>query len=135
MLEDIEAHARRTAPAECCGLLIGTAMEVVDSVRSANGADDPTRRFRLDPATHLEALRMARARGLAVVGFYHPHPVSEPTLSPADVEGASYPDHLYLIVRPLASGCQGGFFRLTASGFATVEIDLDERSGSRAGDS
>jgi len=106
------AHARSAAPHECCGLLIGTPVALVEAVRSANLADDPTRRFLIDPRTHIAALRRARTQGLAVVGFYHSHPRSTVFPSAADVEGASYPDHVYVIVAPGRSGWDVGVFRL-----------------------
>ena len=64
VLAEIAAHARAASPDECCGLLLGTTTEIVDAVRSANLADDPTRRFLIDPRTHFDA-RRARAASAA----------------------------------------------------------------------
>jgi desampylase len=122
VLDAVEAHARSVLPEECCGLLLGTAAGIVDAVRSANLSDDPARRFLLDPQAHFHARRIARDRGLAVVGFYHSHPDSEPVPSESDLAGATYEGHLYLIVRPLAAGCDGRLFRLEGSAFVPVEM-------------
>jgi len=122
VLKDIAAHAELTVPDECCGLLVGTSTGIVDSVRSANLADDPTRRFLIDPKTHIETRRRASERGLAVVGFYHSHPLSAPVPSVTDLEGASYPDHWYLIARPLDTGCEARLFRLDGGRFVEVEL-------------
>ena len=70
----IVAHARVEAPRECCGLLIGTAAAILESSAAANIADDPLRRYLVDPHDHLRAIRAARARGLEVIGAYHSHP-------------------------------------------------------------
>lgn len=90
-------HARAEAPAECCGLLIGSAIRIVDAVASANLSTDP-HRYRIDPQTHFSALRDARGRGLSVAGFYHSHPHSTATPSATDSAEVTYPGHLYLIV-------------------------------------
>lgn len=91
------AHAREAAPAECCGVLIGSGGEVVEAVRARNIADRPTR-FLVDPQDHVRSIRWARARGLEVVGFYHSHPHSPAQPSDTDISEANYPDHLALIV-------------------------------------
>jgi proteasome lid subunit RPN8/RPN11 len=122
VLDDIAAHARGALPLECCGVLVGKDGEITFSVRSANLADDPLHRFLLDPRTHFDAMRYARVRGLAVVGFYHSHPQSEPAPSPTDLEGAAYPDHWYLIVRPLPVECEARLWRLEGTGFIEVEL-------------
>jgi proteasome lid subunit RPN8/RPN11 len=124
VLAEIAAHARMASPDECCGLLLGTTTEIVDAIRSANLADDPTRRFLIDPRTHFDARRIASARGLAVVGFYHSHPLSEPVPSPSDLAGAAYPDHWYLIVRPFPAGCDARLFRLSGNAFVEDVLAL-----------
>ena len=97
VLEAVIAHARVAAPAECCGILLGRAAEIVEAIPTRNLSDDPNR-FLIDPKDHFDARRLARRRGLDVVGFYHSHPHSAPTPSAVDLAEASYPDHLYLIV-------------------------------------
>ncbi len=97
MIDVIVAHAREAAPAECCGVLIGRDGNVVDAVRTRNAADRPTR-FLIDPADHFAAIRVARARQLEVVGYYHSHPHSPARPSDTDIAEATYPDHLSMIV-------------------------------------
>ena len=121
-MEAIAAHAREALPSECCGMLIGTPDDIVDATRAENIADEPARRFLVNPKDHLDALRHARSRGLSVIGFYHSHPRSNPTPSPADRESASYPDHLYLIVRPRTDGHDTRLFRLEGSEFVEIEL-------------
>ena len=96
-IDVIVAHARETAPAECCGLLLGRGDEIVEAVRTRNIADQPAR-FLIDPKDHIDGRRDARRRGLAVVGFYHSHPHSPAEPSDADRAEANYADHVYLIV-------------------------------------
>ena len=97
-IDAIVAHAREAAPAECCGLLLGTASTVAEAARMTNIADDPGSRFVIDPKDHIDGRRRARTRGHEVVGFYHSHPLSPARPSPADLAEAAYPGHLYVIV-------------------------------------
>ncbi|MDX1631256.1 MAG: M67 family metallopeptidase [Thermoanaerobaculia bacterium] len=90
--EGILVHARIEAPRECCGVLIGCAEGAklrVESVRPGrNLADDPTRRYTIDPKILFEAHRTARDRGGEVLGYYHSHPSSPAVPSAEDRDGA-----------------------------------------------
>jgi len=94
---DMIAHARRTAPSECCGLLVGTCDEVVEAVVATNLANDPARRYLIDPQDHMRAIRSARQRGLQVIGAYHSHPQSAARPSAADAADA-FSDFVFVIV-------------------------------------
>lgn len=93
----IIAHARRQRPAECCGLLLGSGEEIVESVPTRNAADDPVRRYVVDPHDHLQAIRSARTRSLQVIGVYHSHPRSTATPSPTD-KAQAFGHFIFLIV-------------------------------------
>jgi proteasome lid subunit RPN8/RPN11 len=110
-LDAIVAHARDVAPAECCGLLLGSPASIVEAVRTRNIADDPALRFLIDPKDHIDGRREARRRGLEVVGFYHSHPRSPAAPSARDRAEAGYPDDLYLIVSLLAEPPEIRVFR------------------------
>ena len=130
-LETITAHAREALPAECCGVLLGMADDVVEAVRTRNLSEDPNR-YRLDPKGHIDARRAARTRGLEVIGFYHSHAHSEPEPSIADLAEATYPGHLYLIVRPRADGGKVRVFRFEEEGFLEVGLHvIDSKSAER----
>ncbi len=102
VLEVIEAHARRDAPQECCGLLLGTATEIVEAVPARNVAVDPSRRYEIAPDDYFAAIRRCRSdgEGLAVVGGYHSHPRSQPVPSPTDLEQA-FLEFVYVIAGPV----------------------------------
>jgi proteasome lid subunit RPN8/RPN11 len=121
VLARVVAHARETAPRECCGLLLGAAAHIVDVVPTRNIADDPGR-FEIDPADHIAGRRDARRRGLEVVGFYHSHPHSAPEPSARDLAEASYPDHLYLIVGLGVEPPESRLFRLVEGNFREVVL-------------
>ncbi len=74
----IRAAAGAAQPNECCGLLIGrrdsAICRITRAVAAANVADDPARRFEVDPVVLLATHRLARDAGEAVIGPYHSHP-------------------------------------------------------------
>ena len=124
----VVAHARDAAPAECCGLLVGSAGAITSAIRARNIADSPSR-FLIDPQDHIRARRDARAADLDVIGFYHSHPHSAPVPSATDVAEASYPNHLYLIVSLKEEAAELRLYRFTGEAFelqvADTGTDLD----------
>lgn len=118
-MEAILAHARDEAPLECCGLLLGGAKRLVAAVRGRNLLASPTR-FQLDPQDHFAALRLARGRGVDIVGTYHSHPASPAVPSPRDLREASYPDFLYLIAGLPDEDIRA--YRLRDGNFRRVEL-------------
>jgi proteasome lid subunit RPN8/RPN11 len=122
-LSDIVAHATEAKPAECCGLLLGRAGEIIEAIRIRNLEADPTR-YSLDPGEHIKAQRDARARGLDVLGFYHSHPHSAPEPSPSDIAEATGIGSLYLIVS-LKAPPAARLFRWDGSRFEPVALTVD----------
>ena len=74
----IAAHAERDFPNEACGLLLGRRngdeVLITEAVASANIADQPARRFEIDPGLRLRLQKAEREGGGEVVGHYHSHP-------------------------------------------------------------
>ncbi len=121
--EVVVAHARRERPNECCGLLVGSAAAVVNAVEARNLAVGPSR-FLIDPQDHIRARRDARARGLDVVGFYHSHPQAEAVPSRRDLDEASYPVALYLIVGLAGPDPDLRLYRFTGTAFDATAFEL-----------
>jgi proteasome lid subunit RPN8/RPN11 len=96
-IDDMVSHARQESPNECCGLLIGEALEITGVERARNLRSSPVR-FLIDPEAHFAAIRRARAEGVAVIGAYHSHPDSAARPSATDRAEVSYPEFLYVIV-------------------------------------
>ncbi len=110
----IRAHAKRTYPDECCGLLLGeitpmgkTVMEVWETENawspetvgelSALPTLTKERRYVIHPKELLRAQKQARDRQLSIIGIYHSHPDSPAIPSECDREYA-WSQYSYIIV-------------------------------------
>jgi proteasome lid subunit RPN8/RPN11 len=122
---EIERHAERAYPDECCGVMLGRQEEgdrrVVESLIEIENEWDEAerrRRFLITPQQVMRAEKQAREQGLDILGYYHSHPDAEPRPSEFDREHA-WPWYSYPIV-----GVQKG---------KAVEVRvwqlLDDRSG------
>ena len=119
--DTLVSHASAGAPAEVCGVLLGTDREsdtvrVTDSRSVPNVASEPRTRYELDPAATAAVFEAVEGDGTAaehdrpgdadgtpgrstgVVGFYHSHPRGPPGPSATDRAQAQWPGYVYLIV-------------------------------------
>lgn len=121
------AHARREAPRECCGLLVGRGARVAFALPMANTHARPRAAFRLDPADHITIRRVLRrfAPPLEIVGVYHSHPAGGTRPSPRDLAEAHYPDWLFVIVG--ARGRAVSVFRLGGGRARRVSVRWTRR--------
>jgi proteasome lid subunit RPN8/RPN11 len=95
--DEIVAHARESAPRECCGLLFGDG-EVVDRVvRGRNVHPTPETRYEIDPAQLRKALLSGDDSDRYLVGIYHSHPATKPEPSYTDVTSARWPAQVYVL--------------------------------------
>jgi len=131
----IRAHGARKYPHECCGALLGrdagSGREVLDIVPLENRRDDsPRNRFALTAHDVREAERIARERGLDVIGWYHSHPDHPARPSEFDREHA-WPWYSYVIVSIVAREPREiSSWRLAddRSRFDSEEMDVDARA-------
>jgi proteasome lid subunit RPN8/RPN11 len=95
----IVAHARREAPRECCGLLVGRGRRVAFAVAMPN-LEGGTTRYRIDDRAHIDLRRTIRTftPPLEILGVYHSHPAGDPIPSETDVAQAFYADWIHVIV-------------------------------------
>jgi desampylase len=119
---EIIAHARDEAPNECCGLLIGDRQVIDESVRARNVDAHPARRYELDAAEHIAAIRRLRGTSRAVIGSYHSHPKSPPVPSESDLAEAFYPEFIWIIVSLQTPEAQVAAYRMVADGFRPISI-------------
>jgi len=99
-VNELYAHARGAAPAECCGLIGGAGYGRAHTVYSLrNVAADPLVGYEAAPEELFAAQRQMRACGEDLLAIYHSHPRSpEPAPSETDVRLAYYPAATYFII-------------------------------------
>lgn len=133
VLAVVAAHAERSYPEECCGVLIGRALPegggaaVVRAVAASNERVEEQqgergRRYVIGAEAVLRTDRAARAEGLGIVGYYHSHPDHPAVPSAFDREHA-WAGVSYLIV-PVEDGKAGSArsWRLAGGGGADGEF-------------
>ena len=130
-LTAIVAHARRDAPNECCGLLVGRRDDILEAIPVSNRAADPTRRYEISPVVHFAQIRRcrriseARSESFAVRGAYHSHPRSGPEPSDTDTAQA-FGDFVFVIVG--LGGAAGGMeiraYTLDGETLSPVELTV-----------
>lgn len=95
------AEARANSNVECCGLLAGRG-GVISVMLPAANALQSSKAYEIAPKDLFVLMRRMRSEGLQHLGIYHSHLTSDNAPSPADLEGAFYPDVSYVIVSPNA---------------------------------
>ena len=131
LLHRISAAAANSPAAEICGLLLGEHGRIDAILPCRNIADDPTRRFEIDPAALLATYRAARTGGPRPIGHYHSHPSGVPVPSACDAEQAVADGSVWLIA---AGGEVRGWHAVAAGAihgrFDPVEIACVPESAS-----
>ena len=122
--EELVAHAREEAPNECCGL-IGGSDGVAKTVYRARNAEASPLRYNLDPQDQFRIMTEMDERGEELSAIYHSHTASPAYPSQTDINLASYPDALYLIVS-LADGEKAlRGYRITDGEVTEVDLVVD----------
>lgn len=101
LIEEIRRHGERAYPAECCGVLAGSAgaaKEVSRLVPMTNRRTDDPHRYLIAPDDLRKVEAGLRTDGLEVLGYYHSHPDHPAAPSAFDTEHA-WPWYSYIIVR------------------------------------
>lgn len=98
VLIGIQRISADAAPREACGLLFGAADRITDWQAVENVAEEPERRFEIEPGALFAALRAERAGGPKIVGYWHSHPSGDATPSVTDAAMAQPDGKLWLIV-------------------------------------
>jgi desampylase len=112
VVDTILAEAEKAGSHECCGLLLGNAPgHIAIALPCANVAEEPDKRFEIDPAALLSAHKAARGGGPAILGHYHSHPNGRAEPSACDAELAGEDGQLWAIA---ANGALGWW--ITRSG-------------------
>lgn len=95
--DELLAHAREEAPNECCGM-IGSLDGEATSVYRARNAEASPLRYNLDPTDQFKIMTTMEERGEDLAAIYHSHTKSPAYPSQTDINLATYPDTIYIIV-------------------------------------
>ncbi len=100
--EQLRKHGEETYPHECCGVLLGKALdsgnEVEEAIRAGNTRTDSAHnRYHIAPQELIRIQRQARDRDLDIVGFYHSHPDHPAQWSSTDFNEAHWIGCSYVI--------------------------------------
>jgi proteasome lid subunit RPN8/RPN11 len=98
----LRAHGEETYPHECCGVLLGKALESSNQVEAAVRAgntrtDSAHNRYHIAPQELITIQRQARDQDLDIVGFYHSHPDHPAQWSQTDFNEAHWVGCSYVI--------------------------------------
>ncbi|SCZ57884.1 Mov34/MPN/PAD-1 family protein [Thiohalomonas denitrificans] len=98
IVNQILSHAQSSPESEVCGLIGAANGEPRRVYPVANAARRPDALFQMDPREQVDAMRSIREADQSLFAIYHSHPHAPALPSPIDLEEASYPEVLYLIV-------------------------------------
>jgi proteasome lid subunit RPN8/RPN11 len=123
--DELLAHAREEAPNECCGILGGRDGAATTLYRATNAEHSPLR-YTLDPNDLFRiTFREIPERDEEMLAIYHSHTASAAYPSQTDINLATYPDAIYLILS-LAEGeepLRG--FRIDDGEVAEVDLSVE----------
>jgi [CysO sulfur-carrier protein]-S-L-cysteine hydrolase len=122
LYDELVAHAREEAPAECCGMVATRGDDAVAVHRAENTAHSPLR-YEIDPGELFTIWKRIDDADLDLGAIYHSHTRSEPYPSQTDINLAQWPDSLYIIVG-LASGPDAKVRAYTIRGGQVAEAVL-----------
>lgn len=83
---------------EICGLLGGSATQASNCYPVSNIAESARDRFRMHPQQQIAALRQIRENGEQLFAIYHSHPHGPAAPSTIDIDEATYPEALTIII-------------------------------------
>lgn len=120
-------HLAQLSPdLEICGLVAATANGIPCSCYPiANNADTPERRFNMDAAQQISAMKQIRDKGETLFAIYHSHPSSPAVPSIHDIQQAAYPEAVHLIISLDTKGVlEMRAFQLTENHFKEIGLTL-----------
>ena len=98
IVNHILEHVQSEPGREVCGLVAASSGRPTRCFPVPNVAADPARRFEMEPAAQIAALRAMRETGESLFAIYHSHPSGPARPSATDLAEAAYPEALQLIV-------------------------------------
>jgi len=90
--------AQQSPQDEVCGLVSSHNNQPMRVYPITNISPEPGRLFQMDPQKMIDSMRSMREQNEELFAIYHSHPRSPAVPSATDIQQASYPDALYLII-------------------------------------
>ena len=124
---ELEEHARRELPNECCGLLAGSKEEGAWRVqalhRLVNELASPVE-YASEPRSMLAAMRAMGAAGHDLLAVYHSHPTSPPLPSRKDMDRNPFDDVLHVILGMAGAAPLARAWLLGPASFAEASYEI-----------
>jgi proteasome lid subunit RPN8/RPN11 len=123
MYDDIVAHALADAPDECCGMIASSEGRATEVYRATNTAHSPLK-YVIDPKELLRIYSAIDDAGWDLGAIYHSHTRSPPIPSQTDINLATYPEALYIIVGVHGPEPEVRAFRIVDAKVEEVELSV-----------
>ena len=123
IIEELIAQARKDAPDESCGYLLGKDDHVTENYWMEN-IDHSPEHFSFEPKDQFAALRHAREKGLRILANWHSHPASPSRPSQEDLRLANDPTIRYAILSLLDGEPKLNSFKILNGEVVDKEVHL-----------
>ena len=126
VIDELIEQARRDAPDESCGYLLGERTDEGDVVTEnywMENIDHSPEHFAFAPKDQFAALKYARSKGLRILANWHSHPASPSRPSQEDLRLANDPSIRYAILS-LHQGIHLNSFKILGGEVVDKEIHL-----------
>ena len=129
LINQILEQAQQSPGREICGLLSSrnsdNSNQPVHCYPIANTSSEPDHRYLMDPQQQINTFRIMREHDEELYAIYHSHPESSASPSAEDLQQASYPEALHIIISLNTTGTlQIKGFRLKAKLATPVDISV-----------
>ncbi len=116
-------HIAQMSPEdEICGLIGANNGIATTCYPVENTADQPAIRFQMDEKQQINAMSSMRDKNEDLFAIYHSHPTAPATPSATDIQHASYPEAIHLIISLNTKGV------LEIRAFTIIEQTVKEMS-------
>ena len=126
VIDELIEQARRDAPDESCGYLLGERTDEGDVVTEnywMENIDHSPEHFAFAPKDQFAALKYARNKGLKILANWHSHPTSPSRPSQEDLRLANDPTIRYAILS-LHQGIHLNSFKILGGEVVDKEVHL-----------
>ena len=123
IIKELIEQARKEAPNESCGYLLGTDDEVIENYWMEN-IDHSPEHFSFAPKEQFTALKYARSKGMKILANWHSHPASPSRPSQEDLRLANDPTIRYAILSLLDGEPKLNSFKILNGEVVGKEIHL-----------